>query len=86
MTEQSEHLVKSFDQDLKRLTDMLIRMGGIVENQVALAAEAVMDRNAAAATRTVEDDVKVDALQFLSKVHELGRGHIRIVRLLDEAG
>ena len=63
MAEQSEHLVKSFDQDLKRLTDMLIRMGGIVENQVALAAEAMMDRNVDAATKTVEDDVKVDALE-----------------------
>lgn len=63
MSEHSEHLVKSFDQDLKRLTDMLIRMGGIVETQVALAAEAVMDRNAEAAMRTVEDDVKVDALE-----------------------
>jgi len=42
---------------------MLIRMGGIVENQVALASEAVMERNAEAATRTVEEDVKVDALE-----------------------
>src|SRR5580704_2794975 len=63
MAEQSEHLVKSFDQDLKRLTDMLIRMGGIVENQVALASEAVMERNAEAASRAVEEDVKVDALE-----------------------
>lgn len=59
----SEHLVKSFDQDLKRLTDMLIRMGGIVESQVVLASEAVMERNAEAATRAVEEDVKVDALE-----------------------
>jgi phosphate transport system protein len=63
MSEQSEHLVKSFDQDLKRLTDMLIRMGGIVENQVALAAESIMERNAEAAAKTVEEDVKVDALE-----------------------
>jgi phosphate transport system protein len=63
MPEQSEHLVKSFDQDLKRLTDMLIRMGGIVENQVALASEAVLERNPEAATRTVEEDVKVDTLE-----------------------
>jgi phosphate transport system protein len=63
MSEQSEHLVKSFDQDLKKLTDMLIRMGGIVESQVALAAEAVMDRDSEAATKTVEDDAKVDALE-----------------------
>ena len=39
-------------------------MGGIVENQVALAAEAIMDRDMpSAATRTVEEDVKVDALE-----------------------
>ncbi len=63
MSEQSEHLVKSFDQDLKRLTDMLIRMGGIVENQVALASEAVMERNAEAATTAVAEDAKVDALE-----------------------
>jgi phosphate transport system protein len=63
MSEQSEHLVKSFDQDLKRLTAMLVRMGGIVENQVALAAEAMMNRDSEAATRTVEEDVKVDALE-----------------------
>jgi phosphate transport system protein len=59
----SEHFVKSFDQELKRLTDMLIRMGGIVENQVALASEAMLDRNAEAAARTVEEDLKVDALE-----------------------
>jgi phosphate transport system protein len=59
----SEHLVKSFDNDLKKLTDMLVRMGGIVETQVALATEAMMNRNAEAAGRTVEEDVKVDALE-----------------------
>ena len=63
MSEQSEHLVKSFDQDLKKLTDTLVRMGGIVESQVALAADAVMNRNAEAATRAVEEDTRVDALE-----------------------
>jgi phosphate transport system protein len=38
-------------------------MGGIVESQAALAAEAVLERNAAAATKAVEDDPKVDALE-----------------------
>jgi phosphate transport system protein len=34
-----------------------------VESQVALAAEAIMHRDAAAATRAVEEDPKVDALE-----------------------
>jgi phosphate transport system protein len=58
-----EHLVKSYDQELNKLRTMITEMGGIVENQVALAAEAIMHRDAAAATRAVEDDPKVDAME-----------------------
>ena len=63
MSEAPEHLVKSYDQELKRLRNMMTQMGGIVETQVALAAEAIMHRDAAAATRAVEEDPKVDALE-----------------------
>jgi phosphate transport system protein len=63
MSEAPEHLVKSYDQELKRLRNMMTQMGGIVESQVALAADAIMQRDAAAATRAVEEDPKVDALE-----------------------
>jgi phosphate transport system protein len=63
MSEAPEHLVKSYDQELKRLRSMMTQMGGIVENQVALAADAIMQRDATAATRAVEEDPKVDALE-----------------------
>ncbi|MGA9011342.1 MAG: phosphate signaling complex protein PhoU [Acetobacteraceae bacterium] len=63
MPEAPEHLVKSYDQELKRLRNMLTQMGGIVETQVALAADAIMQRDAASATRAVEEDPKVDALE-----------------------
>jgi phosphate transport system protein len=63
MTEAPEHVVKSYDQELKRLRNMMTQMGGIVESQVALAAEAIMHRDAAAAARAVEEDPKVDALE-----------------------
>jgi phosphate transport system protein len=63
MSEAPEHLVKSYDQELKRLRNMMTQMGGIVESQVALAAEAIMHRDAAAAIRAVEEDPKVDALE-----------------------
>ena len=63
MSDATEHLVKSFDNDLRRLRDMLTEMGGIVESQVAMAAEAIMNRDTAAATRAVEEDPKVDALE-----------------------
>jgi phosphate transport system protein len=63
MAEAPQHVVKSYDQELKRLRGMITEMGGIVESQVALAAEAIMHRDAAAATRAVEEDPKVDALE-----------------------
>jgi phosphate transport system protein len=63
MSDAPEHLVKSYDQELKRLRNMLTEMGGIVESQVAAAAEAIMNLDPAAAMRVVEEDPKVDALE-----------------------
>jgi phosphate transport system protein len=63
MSETPRHVVKSYDQELKRLRSMITQMGGIVETQVALAADAIMHRDAAAAARAVEEDPKVDALE-----------------------
>ena len=63
MSEAPEHLVKSYDQEVKRLRSLMTQMGGIVETQVALAADAIMQRDAAAAMRAVEEDPKVDALE-----------------------
>ena len=42
MPDSPEHLVKSYDTELKKLRAMMAEMGGIVENQVALAAQAVV--------------------------------------------
>ena len=58
-----DHTVKSYDQELTRLKTMVTDMGGIVESQVALAAEAIMNRDSGAASRAVESDPKVDALE-----------------------
>jgi phosphate transport system protein len=63
MSETPEHLVKSYDQELKKLRNMMTQMGGIVESQVAQAADAIMQRDVASATRAVEEDPKVDALE-----------------------
>jgi len=63
MSDPPEHLVKSYDQELKRLRSLMTQMGGIVETQVALAADAIMQRDAKSATRAVEQDPKVDAME-----------------------
>jgi phosphate transport system protein len=58
-----DHTVKSYEQELRRLRDMMAEMGGIVESQMAMAIQAVLARDAEAATRAVEDDLRVDSLE-----------------------
>lgn len=61
--EQSEHIVKSYGADLRRLADMTAEMGGLVEAQINDAVIALVRRDTALAARVVEGDPRVDALQ-----------------------
>jgi len=61
MPETAEHIVKSYENELIHLHDLVTGMGGMVESQVALACTAILQRDRAAATRATESDVKVDA-------------------------
>ena len=61
MPEAAEHIVKSYEQDLKRLRDLITEMGGMVESQVALACAAVLQRDRAAAAAAMDADARVDA-------------------------
>lgn len=63
MNENAEHIVKSYEQELAQLRDLVTRMGGMVEAQLALAADAVVGGDLAAASRAVEQDPAIDALE-----------------------
>jgi phosphate transport system protein len=63
MADTTGHIVKSFEQELSRLQTLITDMGGLVERQVALACEAVLERDAEAATAAVETDPQVDAME-----------------------
>ncbi len=58
----TEHVVKSYDDQLRLLRDMIARMGGMVENQLAQATQAMVRRDVALAARVVEADSAVDRL------------------------
>ena len=60
---QGQHIVKSYSQELDRLTALLTEMGGLVESQVALATQALVERDGGIAARAVEQDREVDALE-----------------------
>jgi phosphate transport system protein len=75
-SEHPEHIVKSFEIELNRLRALLTEMGGLVESEVALACDAILDRDDTAAASAVESDPKVDALE-----HDVEQFVIRLLAL-----
>ena len=69
-----EHIVSSYDKELEDLDTDIIRMGGLVEAQIARAVEAVVRRDPDFAARIIPEDDLVDDLN-----HEID---IRATRLL----
>jgi len=59
----SEHIVKSYDEELRRLSNTITEMGGLAESQLAAAIDAVVKRDSEIAGNVVEGDAKVDQLQ-----------------------
>ena len=59
----AEHIIKSYDEELARLNNIIVEMGGQAESQLASAIEAVSERNSELAARVIEGDDKVDQLE-----------------------
>jgi phosphate transport system protein len=66
MTEYStrgDHTAKAFDTDLQDITRKVAEMGGLVEQQIADAVQALIDRDLEMGERVIAMDPQVDALQ-----------------------
>jgi phosphate transport system protein len=59
----SEHIVKSFDDELKQLSQMVAQMGGLAEAQLQAAIEALVARDAEQAARVVQGDARIDQFE-----------------------
>src|SRR5205807_4242046 len=59
----AEHIIKSYDEELQRLSKMVVEMGGLAESQLAAAIDAVMKRDSELAVQVVEGDARVDQLE-----------------------
>ena len=59
----SDHIVKSYDEDLMQLKTMLAQMGGLVEQQLDDAIDALTRRDTALADRVIQNDERVDVLE-----------------------
>ena len=58
------HIVHSFDEELTRLANRILEMGGIAETQLAGAIRSVATRDSDLAQRVIEQDREVDALEI----------------------
>jgi len=61
--EQSEHIVRSYDEQLKRLRDLVARMGGLAERQVNDATTALVRGDADLASAVISRDAALDQLE-----------------------
>ncbi len=76
MTPNSDHIVKSYDAELKRLTGEIQRMGELALTQLAASIDAVMERDSDAAMKIVHDDNAIDALD-----HDVSHDVVRLLAL-----
>jgi phosphate transport system protein len=60
----TEHIVKSFDDELDELTAEVARMGGLAEKLLSDALDAVVARDGDLARAVIERDKEIDALQL----------------------
>jgi phosphate transport system protein len=61
--DRPDHIVRSYDEQLRRLRDMVARMGGLSERQVHDATQALVRRDAALAAEVIGRDVALDQLE-----------------------
>ena len=60
---EAEHTVQSYDEELKQLANLVLQMGGLVENQIASATRAMTARDSDVAQHTIDGDAQIDALE-----------------------
>ena len=72
----SEHIVKSYDDELKRLTGEIQRMGDLALAQLDASIDAAMERDSDAALKVVQADAAIDALE-----HDVSHDVVRLLAL-----
>lgn len=72
----NEHIVSSFDEELRVLHKSIMQMGGLVEAQIAQSLQAMNKRDSQLASAVVANDGQVDALH-----HEIDEQVVRMLAL-----
>lgn len=59
----ADHTVQSYDEEIRQINNLVLRMGGMVESQVAAATRAMTARDSDAGQRVIDGDAEIDALE-----------------------
>jgi phosphate transport system protein len=76
-----QHTVRAYGEELRRLRELVARMGGLAERQVADATTALVRRDAELATDVMARDAEIDALE-----REIEEFCIRLLALRQPVG
>ena len=71
-----EHIVRSFAEELRRLTALISQMGGLAEAQVETSVRAVVKRDASLAAAVLQSDARLDQYE-----HDIDAEAIRMLAL-----
>ena len=63
MAAGTEHIVRSFDEELEQLNEIVVRMGGLAEAQLSDSILAISRRDGDLADRVIESDGAIDELE-----------------------
>ena len=64
----NEHIVKSYDEELQRLTQEITRMGRMAVAQLESALDVIERFDPLAAERIIANDVEIDALEQMLEI------------------
>jgi len=73
---KEEHTVRSYDEELAHLTNLIARMGGLAEAQLEGAIQALIRRDSDLAGKVIAADAKVDEIE-----HEVHSFTVRLLAL-----
>ncbi|EIL95784.1 MULTISPECIES: phosphate signaling complex protein PhoU [Rhodanobacter] len=76
MSTSKDHIIKSYDDELERLTGELVRMGELSVRQLEAAIDVVERRDERAARRVVDNDDAIDQLE-----QEISHDVVRLLAL-----
>ncbi len=59
-----QHISGQFNDELDSVKNHLLEMGGLVEQQLMIATQALLDRDSGAASRVIDGDAEINALEL----------------------